>query len=72
MPTVGMASTEGTLMGSANGIGASGVGGGGELQNGGQEMAVQELGSQGIANEFNITNFMVDANSDWLFSHSGG
>ncbi|KAK7747610.1 hypothetical protein SLS62_009021 [Diatrype stigma] len=23
--------------------------------------------SNGVANEFNITNFMVDANSDWLF-----
>ena len=26
----------------------------------------------GPANEFNITNFMVDANSDWLFKQEGG
>ncbi|KAI5462721.1 fungal-specific transcription factor domain-containing protein [Mariannaea sp. PMI_226] len=25
-----------------------------------------------ISNEFNITNFMVDANSDWLFKQEGG
>lgn len=26
----------------------------------------------GLVNEFNITNFMVDANSDWLFKQEGG
>ncbi|KAF4453108.1 hypothetical protein FALBO_16053, partial [Fusarium albosuccineum] len=26
----------------------------------------------GASNEFNITNFMVDANSDWLFKQEGG
>jgi hypothetical protein len=26
-------------------------------------------GSGHLVNEFNITNFMVDANSDWLFKH---
>jgi transcription factor-like protein/Zn(2)-Cys(6) binuclear cluster domain-containing protein len=25
-----------------------------------------------VSNEFNITNFMVDANSDWLFKQEGG
>lgn len=25
-----------------------------------------------MANEFNITNFMMDANSDWLFKQEGG
>lgn len=28
--------------------------------------------SLGPSNEFNITNFMVDANSDWLFKQEGG
>ncbi|KAI1633327.1 fungal-specific transcription factor [Biscogniauxia mediterranea] len=28
-------------------------------------------GTNGQANEFNITNFMVDANSDWLFKQPG-
>ncbi|KAF4121019.1 Fungal trans [Geosmithia morbida] len=33
----------------------------------------QTTGSQaGAINEFNITNFMVDANSDWLFKQEGG
>ncbi|KAI0872180.1 fungal-specific transcription factor domain-containing protein [Hypoxylon argillaceum] len=38
----------------------------------GGDMAVDtpvsgENGANGVPNEFNITNFMVDANSDWLF-----
>jgi hypothetical protein len=63
VPAVGMSNAEGGgLMSDANGVGE-----GGELQHEGQETAVQELGSQSVTNEFNITNFTVDANSDWLF-----
>lgn len=35
----------------------------------GDQVAAQQPGP---ANEFNITNFMVDANSDWLFTQEGG
>lgn len=48
------------------------VGDGGAL-NGGNgvidpNLQVSEVGN--TCNEFNITNFMVDANSDWLFKNS--
>lgn len=32
----------------------------------------QQQQQQGSLNEFNITNFMIDANSDWLFKSDGG
>ncbi|EMR65207.1 putative c6 transcription factor protein [Eutypa lata UCREL1] len=34
---------------------------------GGNNVGASNGGGGGVANEFNITNFMVDANSDWLF-----
>ncbi|KAG5970737.1 hypothetical protein E4U56_007436 [Claviceps arundinis] len=46
----------------------SGAGGGGLAQT-----VVQEApDGNGHANEFNITNFLMDANSDWLFKQEGG
>ncbi|OAA35062.1 Transcription factor [Metarhizium rileyi] len=35
-------------------------------------MNVQNSQAQIAANEFNITNFMMDASSDWLFKQDGG
>jgi len=55
---------------------------GGGMNDGGTEMkddvpqshgglgSASNNGGGGVANEFNITNFMVDANSDWLFHQS--
>jgi len=51
--------------GDMNHIAGSGNGNGNSVGVG--EMVPHEL-SNG-ANEFNITNFMVDANSDWLFKN---
>lgn len=60
----GMGGVEG-----ANGGGAgSGAGGGGELAAGGQAGAGGMQGGEGVgmADGFNITNFMVDASADWF------
>lgn len=38
------------------------------MQGGGMDQQQQQV----MANEFNITNFMMDANSDWLFKQEGG
>lgn len=75
-------SSEATPAGHHNG----GNGGGGMNGGGGSEMKAEvppghaELNAAntsngggaggGVANEFNITNYMVDANSDWLFRQS--
>lgn len=40
------------------------------LQGGGPGMDQQQ--QQAMPNEFNITNFMMDANSDWLFKQESG
>jgi hypothetical protein len=40
--------------------------------NGDMEMANGNSSELAVPNEFNITNFMVDANSDWLFKQEGG
>lgn len=47
----------------------AGVNGAATLTTGGSEMDTS--GVVGVPNEFNITNFMVDANSDWLFKQEG-
>jgi hypothetical protein len=56
------ANASGNGNGNGNGNGASGNAGAGDMH-------VPEMGSSN--NEFNITNFMVDANSDWLFKNQG-
>lgn len=43
--------------------------GNGNGSNGVAEMQIAEMANR--SNEFNITNFMVDANSDWLFKNQG-
>ncbi|KAG6024335.1 hypothetical protein E4U40_003328 [Claviceps sp. LM458 group G5] len=58
-----------------SGPGAENPGGGGGGGGGGLAQAiVQEDGGMATstANEFNITNFLMDANSDWLFKQEGG
>ncbi|KAJ9156266.1 Fungal-specific transcription factor [Pleurostoma richardsiae] len=69
-PGMGGGVNGGGMGGTANGGGAGGDGvvddnGNGANGNGGAGQVV-------VANEFNITDFMVDANRDWLFKQEGG
>jgi hypothetical protein len=48
----------------------NGGGGNGASSGGGHDPGSVD-GGQAVSNEFNITNFMVDANSDWLFKQEG-
>jgi hypothetical protein len=43
----------------------------GSSRDGGQPTLSGDGGANGNANEFNIQEFMVDANRDWLFKQEG-